>query len=364
MSVLFLYPVGMSHYFFHYQNTYLFTWRRQMMVNNGKNVDSIFRMPRWVVVLSIILGLGVIAIGVVGPLTQVVETRFLVSANTDQFNSKPITTSASPTEAAVEAGTIPPIVSDIGALITRVVPDSPADQAGLQEGDVILAVDGQLLDHDNNLADLIATYKPGDRVSLTVERSNGVPRDVAVELGQYVEEPEEVYLGVGYRSSTLAKVSKEDPNSASKVINLVSREITLEELTKVAPFTILWPQDVPEGYQLSRILEMSESWTESSGAGVFILEYINTNNQDKSIPDQGILHIWQYLKTTQSLPSLSGKHVIGSLRLADGTEISLYEGEDESKRAFLERGEVNIELWFQNMPVEDVERIVSSLVAN
>jgi S1-C subfamily serine protease len=87
-----------------------------------------------------------------------------------------------------------------GATITDVVPDTPADRAGLQEGDVIVAVDEQELDLENSLADAIAAYEPGDTVTLQVERPGEEPREVTVELGEHPDEDGTAYLGVHYQS--------------------------------------------------------------------------------------------------------------------------------------------------------------------
>jgi S1-C subfamily serine protease len=90
-----------------------------------------------------------------------------------------------------------------GATIVDVVPDGPADLAGLQAGDVIVAVDGQELDPENedDLAEVIATYEPGDTVTLQVRRPGEESREVTVELGEHPEEEGVAYLGVHYRSS-------------------------------------------------------------------------------------------------------------------------------------------------------------------
>jgi S1-C subfamily serine protease len=86
-----------------------------------------------------------------------------------------------------------------GAAIVEVMPDSPAEGAGLQENDVIVAVDGQKLDAENNLADLIAKYKPGDTVTLEIERPDDEePFKVTVELGEHPDQEGAVYLGVRY----------------------------------------------------------------------------------------------------------------------------------------------------------------------
>jgi membrane-associated protease RseP (regulator of RpoE activity) len=57
-----------------------------------------------------------------------------------------------------------------GAFVTEVVPDSPAEQAGLQEGDVITKVDGQTVSDPEELRDLIQNAGPGHEVTLDVMR--------------------------------------------------------------------------------------------------------------------------------------------------------------------------------------------------
>jgi S1-C subfamily serine protease len=89
-----------------------------------------------------------------------------------------------------------------GALIVHVEPDSPADSAGLQAGEVIVSVDDQKLDAENTLADVIASYEPGDTVTLEVREPGEESRDVTVELGEHPEEEGEPYLGVKYRSAS------------------------------------------------------------------------------------------------------------------------------------------------------------------
>jgi 2-alkenal reductase len=57
-----------------------------------------------------------------------------------------------------------------GALVTQVGPNSPARQAGLQQGDVITKVDGQSVGEQKSLAQLLNQKKVNDQVSLTVMR--------------------------------------------------------------------------------------------------------------------------------------------------------------------------------------------------
>jgi serine protease Do len=79
---------------------------------------------------------------------------------------------------------------DYGALIARgpvgdrqpVEPGGPADQAGLQPGDIITAIDGRRLDVSNSLDDILSQYAPTDTLSLTILR-DGQTSQVSLTLG-------------------------------------------------------------------------------------------------------------------------------------------------------------------------------------
>ncbi|HEX7101220.1 MAG TPA: trypsin-like peptidase domain-containing protein, partial [Nitrolancea sp.] len=69
-----------------------------------------------------------------------------------------------------------------GALIESVVDGSPAQDAGLQKGDVVTKIDGKELTTESAFAETVDSHKPGDVVSLTVER-NGQEMTIKVTLG-------------------------------------------------------------------------------------------------------------------------------------------------------------------------------------
>jgi serine protease Do len=69
-----------------------------------------------------------------------------------------------------------------GARVTHVVDGSPADEAGLEEGDIILKFDRHVIRGPAALTEKIHEREPGESVSLTVER-DGRERVVDVELG-------------------------------------------------------------------------------------------------------------------------------------------------------------------------------------
>jgi membrane-associated protease RseP (regulator of RpoE activity) len=86
-----------------------------------------------------------------------------------------------------------------GALITEVVPDSPAERAGMRSGDVVMAVEDRALDEDYTLVDAVTEYDPGDEIVLHVYRG-GRMEAVQVTLGAHPELGDDVaWLGVAYR---------------------------------------------------------------------------------------------------------------------------------------------------------------------
>ncbi|MBI2483827.1 trypsin-like peptidase domain-containing protein [Candidatus Uhrbacteria bacterium] len=68
-----------------------------------------------------------------------------------------------------------------------IVSDSPAQKAGLREGDIILEVNGERVDLGHALANLIVKYAPGDTVMLKV-LSGAEEKEVSVTLGEFKEE--------------------------------------------------------------------------------------------------------------------------------------------------------------------------------
>ena len=93
-----------------------------------------------------------------------------------------------------------------GAMIVEVVPDSPAARAGLREGDILVALDGESLDGTGDLAAMIALHKPGDEVVVEVAemgvRLGMESREVTVTLAEHPETAGKAYLGVTFVPSS------------------------------------------------------------------------------------------------------------------------------------------------------------------
>lgn len=83
---------------------------------------------------------------------------------------------------------------DYGALLLSgrsdgkpaVLPESPADKAGLQEEDIILEVNNDRIDETNPLGKVIAKYQPGDTVELRILREKK-EMTLSVILEEYTE---------------------------------------------------------------------------------------------------------------------------------------------------------------------------------
>jgi serine protease Do len=68
-----------------------------------------------------------------------------------------------------------------------IVPNSPADEAGLKESDIILEVEGEPISLEDSLINLIQKYNPGDKVSLKII-SEGEEKTIQIILNNRPQE--------------------------------------------------------------------------------------------------------------------------------------------------------------------------------
>ena len=69
-----------------------------------------------------------------------------------------------------------------GALIAKVLPGSPAEEAGLQEGDVILKFESDEVNLSSDLPHFVGRVKPGETARVEIVRS-GKKKTIGVEIG-------------------------------------------------------------------------------------------------------------------------------------------------------------------------------------
>jgi len=75
------------------------------------------------------------------------------------------------------------IVGDESQSLPAIVPGSPADKAGLKEGDVILKINNDEIKAGNSLTRLLSQYQPGDEVTLKILREDK-ELDVKIKFGE------------------------------------------------------------------------------------------------------------------------------------------------------------------------------------
>lgn len=94
--------------------------------------------------------------------------------------------------------------NEYGSYISRVIPNSAADRAGLQPFDYVYGVEEERVDWYDDLTDLLENYEPGDEVSIHYIRK-GDKRSVRVRLGERSDwswskgSSEDAFLGVSPR---------------------------------------------------------------------------------------------------------------------------------------------------------------------
>jgi serine protease Do len=98
-----------------------------------------------------------------------------------------------------------------GVLVASVEPRSPADQAGIQPGDVILAFQGKPVTSANELPRVVAATAPGSVVTLDIWRG-GARRQVKATLAEFPSE-------------NLAQQQSPDTRKSSNRLGLTVREL-------------------------------------------------------------------------------------------------------------------------------------------
>ena len=88
---------------------------------------------------------------------------------------------------------VQPVTSDIaksvnlpearGVIVGAVQPDSAAARAGLRQGDVITAMNGEPVNENNQFRNRVASTPPGTEITLTILRDGG-EQQIRATLGE------------------------------------------------------------------------------------------------------------------------------------------------------------------------------------
>jgi S1-C subfamily serine protease len=111
---------------------------------------------------------------------------FAIAINRAQVLIDQLRDGAVPRHALLGVTTQPTGPRSEGAVVVSIASGSAAEAAGIREGDVITALDGEPISDPSDLAATIAGHLPGDEVTVTIER-DGDEQQVSAELGAHEE---------------------------------------------------------------------------------------------------------------------------------------------------------------------------------
>ncbi len=100
----------------------------------------------------------------------------------------------------------------VGVLLSNVINGTPAQDAGLEQGDVVIEVNGEPVEDARDLTRRIGAYAPGERVRLTILR-DGEERTVRVRLA---ERPGEQELASAPPAAELFGMTMESADEAAR----------------------------------------------------------------------------------------------------------------------------------------------------
>jgi len=152
-------------------------------INPGNSGGPLLNSAGQVVGVNVAVAAGAENIGFAIPI-DIVKTAIDGFKQTGSFASKPflgIEYSMIPEESAI-LNSVPQ-----GAYIANVVSGSPAEKAGIQEGDIITKIDGEeLKDVEGGLAEVISGKKAGQRVEIEIWRDDET-KTVSATLSEFEE---------------------------------------------------------------------------------------------------------------------------------------------------------------------------------
>lgn len=104
-----------------------------------------------------------------------------------------------------------------GVYVDGVMEDGAADKAGIQKGDVIVAIAGNPVNTSSELLEMIARHRPGDKLKIQINRK-GAQKDFDVELKNRQGNTERIRQENRLLSETLgAELSTISPKEARKL---------------------------------------------------------------------------------------------------------------------------------------------------
>jgi serine protease Do len=175
-----------------------------------------------------------------------------------------------------------------GALVSSVEKDGPAAKAGLQPGDVILAVNSKPIERYGELSGAIAAMKPGSDASLDVWRG-GKRASLAVKVAELKEQQQQEKTGgkpsgratdqASQLGLTVRQLDPQEKEQAQTQGNLV-----VEEVAGPAAAAGVQPGDIILGVNGKRVKTAKELQDEAKSSGKNVALLIQREDAQIFVP--------------------------------------------------------------------------------
>lgn len=168
-----------------------------------------------------------------------------------------------------------------GALVDAVPNEGPAAKAGVQPGDVILALNGEAIPDSRALPPKVADLKPGSEAKLTIWR-NGKREELALTVGELQDKSQavaEVAEAKGRLGLAVRPLSPEEQREAD-----IKGGLVVERVAGPAARAGIAPGDVVLAVNGQRITEPAELRELAAKAGKHIALLVQRGNTTLFVP--------------------------------------------------------------------------------
>lgn len=145
-----------------------------------------------------------------------------------------------------------------GVLVRNPIPGSPAEKAGLKRGDIIVKVDGKAVETAEDLRFMIAEYRPGTKVALTIFRE-GKEQALSLEVGEMPD-------------TTVAEGPSNVSPDAAADASVLLRKLGLDRVATVTPEMATRSPQLMEGILIQQVRPRSAAAAANLSPGSIITD--------------------------------------------------------------------------------------------
>ena len=175
-----------------------------------------------------------------------------------------------------------------GALVSSVETGGPADKSGIKAGDVIVRVDGKLIERDSEVPSLISSIKPGSESQIEVWRDRSVKK-LTVKVAELKEDGEKTAqvgggeaAGAGALGLTVRPLTSEERREVKTDGTLV-----VDDVTGPAAAAGVQPGDIILGVNGTPVRSVAELQAAAKKSGKTVALLIQRGDQQIFLPVRG-----------------------------------------------------------------------------